>query len=254
MDRPLVLAHRGARRAAPENTLVAFAAARAQGADGVELDARRTRDDALVVHHDPGPPGEATLATLELGDVRRAWPSIPTLDEALDECRGLLVNIEIKNLPWDPDFDPDERVTDLVVARLTARGGADRVLISSFNLPTIDRVHAHDAALSTALLFVAGADPRQMVDLVIEHGHRAIHPDLRTLEGPNAAELVDVAHRRGLAVNVWTVNDPADVVRVAALGVDGLVSDVPDVALAALARRGQAREGRPTARRARNGR
>ena len=83
MDRPLVLAHRGARRRAPENTLEAYAVARDLGADGVELDVRRTRDGALVLHHDPGPAEGPVLATLDHAEVRERFPTIPTLAEAL---------------------------------------------------------------------------------------------------------------------------------------------------------------------------
>ena len=67
---------------------------------------------------------------------------MPTLAEVLDECRGLLVNIEIKNSPKDLDFDPDEAMAAGVVELLGARGGVDHVLVSSFHLPSIDRVHA----------------------------------------------------------------------------------------------------------------
>jgi len=238
VDRPLVLAHRGARRRAPENTLAAFAAARALAADGVELDVRRTRDDALVLCHDPGPAGGPVLATIDLADVRADFPAIPTLTEALDECAGLLVNVEIKNLPWEPDFDPDERVATAVVDLLRARAGTDRVLVSSFHLPTVDHVRAGAPEVPTAFLFLAGMDLVEVVDLAADRGHAAVHPDVRALGGPEVAAFVGHAHERGLDVNVWTVNEPADMVRLADLGVDGLVTDVPDVARVALGQRG----------------
>jgi glycerophosphoryl diester phosphodiesterase len=233
VTRPLVLAHRGARRRAPENTLAAFAAARDLGADGVELDVRRTRDGALVLHHDPGPAGGPTLATVDLAGVRDAHPTIPTLAEALDECRGMLVNVEIKNLPWEPDFDATESVAEAVVVLLAGRRD-DRVLVSSFHLPTIDRVHERAPEVPTAFLFLAGLDGREAADLAHARGHVAIHPDIRALGGTGAVELVTHAHDRDLALNVWTVNEPADMVRLADLGVDGIVTDVPDVALRTL--------------------
>ena len=102
----LVLAHRGARRQAPENTIPAFARAMELGADGVELDVHRTRDDALVVRHDAdGPPG--VWAELTLDAIRTAVPEVPVLAEVLDVCAGTLVNIEIENSPRDLDWDPD---------------------------------------------------------------------------------------------------------------------------------------------------
>lgn len=242
MDRPLVLAHRGARRRAPENTLEAFAVARDLRADGVELDVRRTRDGALVLCHDPGPADGPVLATVDLAEVRARHPSIPTLAEALDVCAGMLVNVEIKNLPWEPDFDAEESVADAVVALLRARGGSDRVLVSSFHLPTVDRVRASAPEVPTAFLFLAGMDLREVVDLAADRGHAAVHPDVRALGGPEVPEFVAHAHERGIDVNVWTVNEPADMVRLADLGVDGLVTDVPDVARVALAQPGSTTE------------
>jgi len=236
VDRPLVLAHRGARRRAPENTLEAFAVAKELGADGVELDVRRTREGELVLLHDPTPPGGPVLATLSLAEVRAGFPAIPTLAEALDVCLGILVNVEIKNLPWEEDFDATESIADRVVDLLAARGGNDRVLVSSFHLPTVDRVHEREPALPTAFLFLAGMDLVDVVDLSADRGHTAVHPDLRALGGPEAHEFVDHAHDRGLDVNVWTVNEPADMARLAELGVDALVTDVPDVALRTLGR------------------
>ena len=236
MVQPLVLAHRGARRRAPENTLEAFSAARDLGADGVELDVRRTRDGVLVLHHDPAPPDGPVLATLEHAEVRDRFPSIPTLTEALDVCEGLLVNVEIKNLPWEADFDADESVADAVVDLVAARGGRDRVLVSSFHLPTVERVHERAPDLATAFLLIAGMDLVEVVDMTADRGHVAVHPDVRALAGPDAEEFVAHAHERGLAVNVWTVNEPPDMARLADLGVDALVTDVPDVALRTLGR------------------
>jgi len=235
VDRPLVLAHRGARRRAPENTLEALAVARELGADGVEIDVRRTRDGVLVLHHDPAPPNGSMLCTLDHAEVARRHPTIPTLPEVLDACAGLLVNIEIKNLPWEGDFDADESVAEAVVELLEARGGADRVLVSSFHLPTVDRVHERAANVPTAFLFLAGMDLVEVVDLSADRGHVAVHPDLRALGGPEVHEFIRHAHERGLDVNVWTVNEPADMARLAELGVDALVTDVPDVALLTLA-------------------
>src|SRR4051812_31066766 len=114
-ERPLVLGHRGSPRRARENTLEGFAVAREDGADGVELDVHRTRDGALVVHHDADIEGFGVIAEHLTADVRAAHPWVPTLSEVLDECRGLLVNVEIKNQPSDADFDPAETVAAAVV-------------------------------------------------------------------------------------------------------------------------------------------
>jgi glycerophosphoryl diester phosphodiesterase len=231
----IVLAHRGARRLAPENTLAAFGRALALGAHGVELDVRRTADDALVVRHDAtGPVGPWVGATLDA--IRAAVPDVPALTEVLDACRGRLVNIEIKSSPLDPDWDPSRRVADLVVACLEDRDGGDHVLVSSFDVAAVDRVRARAPHVATALLTAVG-DPLDALAAAESHGHRALHPSLAQVAGDRAGALVQHAHERGLRVNVWTVNDDSDISRLAVAGVDGICTDVPDVALSVLARR-----------------
>ncbi len=230
----LVLAHRGARRDAPENTVEAFAAARRRGADGVELDVHRTVDGALVVHHDAEVPGFGVLAEHPLAEVRAALPSVPLLAEVLDECVGMLVNIEIKNSPGDADHDPTGRAADLVVELLRARGGVDTVLVSSFDLATIDRVHAQAGDLATGFLSF-GLDPFDVLESARSQGHSAIHPDAWTLVSV-AVDVVTAARGYGIAVNTWTVNEPETVVRLAAAGIGALITDVPEVALRALGR------------------
>lgn len=224
--RPLIIAHRGASAAHPENTVAAFAAAGPLGADAVELDARRTADGAVVVHHDDALADGRVIVTLD----RAALPSeVPSLAEALDACGDLVVNIEIKNWPDDADFDPDERVAAEVVAECRRRGTVGRDLVSSFHLPTIDRVRADEPALATAYLHVHVDGPTALADAVA-HGHRALHP----WYGWVTEELVAAAHAEGIAVNTWTVDDPEAIARLASLGVDGIVTNVPDVARRAL--------------------
>src|SRR2546430_9775856 len=156
---PHVLAHRGARRVAPENTLEAFLAARALGADGVELDVHRTADGALVVHHDANARGIGVLAERPEAEIRATRPEIPTLEEALDACAGMLVNIEVKNLAGDADYDPGEGVAGGVVELLARRGRRDAVLVSPFNLESADRVREPHAPPPTGFLHPLARDP-----------------------------------------------------------------------------------------------
>jgi glycerophosphoryl diester phosphodiesterase len=234
VSRPLVLAHRGARRRAPENTLAAFRVARELGSDGIELDVRRTADGALAVHHDPQLADGSVIAELPLAALQALKPDLASLPEVLDIARGLLVNIEIKNLPWEPGFDPDERAADDVVALIGARPGGDDVLVSSFHLPTIDRVRVHPGAPPTGFLCLASADLDSMPALLADRGHSALHPDRRGVRRRPGALLVARARDHGLRVNVWTVNRASEMSRLAAIGVDGILTDVPDVALTAL--------------------
>jgi glycerophosphoryl diester phosphodiesterase len=216
--------------------VAAFRMARDLGADGVELDVRLSGDRELVVHHDAKARGVGLLAAAPFAAVRARRPEIPTLDEALDACAGILVNVEVKNLPGDADFDPGDRIVGVLADALARRGHADNVLVSSFNLDTIDRFrHVPDAA-PTALLTLRGFDALRAVTLAADRGHAALHPNVWGLTGPVAAAAVAKAHERGLALNVWTVNRGATVRRLGGVGVDAVVTDVPDLALAALGR------------------
>ncbi len=236
MARPLVLAHRGARREAPENTLEAFALALSQGADGVELDVHRTVDGGLVVHHDADAPGVGVLATRTLADIRAARSEIPTLDEVLDACAGALVNVEIKNLPGDGDYDPEDVAAELVVGGLERRGFRDDVLVSSFNLATINRVRALNPAVATGFLTMRGFDPVDALDVCVANGHGALHPFVGMLAAGMAERVVMRARELGVRVNVWTVNDDDEIRRLATSGVDVIMTDVPVTALRALGR------------------
>jgi glycerophosphoryl diester phosphodiesterase len=219
----LVYAHRGASRVEPQNTLAAFGAAVAMGADGVELDVRRTLDDRLVVHHDPTLADGSAIRAKRQGDLPA---HVPTLTEALDACAGLIVNIEIKNDPDEPDFDPDDWVADQVATELAGRDAPGRWLISSFRFETVDRFRELLPVVRTAWLTIAleGSAIRRVADA----GHAAIHPYVDTVDEAG----VRAAHGLGLAVNVWTCNDADRMAELVAWGVDGICTDVPDVALA----------------------
>ena len=221
----IVIAHRGASTDAPENTVEAFHLAREQGADWVELDARRTRDGQIAVHHD---------ARLDVGtnlveiDLDRLPPSVCDLPTALDACAGMGVNIEIKNVSIDPDHDPTELVAVGVVAEVQRRGSHGDVLVSSFSRPTIDRVRELDPAIPTAFLFLGPPDddPFALAADVAAAGHVAFHPyDLAVNE-----RMMTAAREHGLAVNVWTVDDPDRMAALIDLGVDGICTNVPAVA------------------------
>lgn len=224
--RPKIIAHRGASAAHPENTVAAFAAAGPLGADAVELDARRTADGAIVVHHDDTLADGRVIVEL----ARSALPAqVPTLAEALDACGDLVVNIEIKNWPDDADFDPSEAVADAVVAEVARRGAPGRYLVSSFHRPTIDRIRVAAPELATAFLH-SHLDGATALAEAVTHGHGALHP----WYGWVTEELIAAAHEQGVVVNTWTVDDPELMARFAGWGIDGIVTNVPDVALAAL--------------------
>lgn len=216
----LVVAHRGASAAHPPgNTVEAFAAAVALGADWVELDVRPTADGALAVHHDADLPDGRSVAALAAAELP-AW--VPLLGAALDACRPLGVNVEIKA------DHPDglDLVVEAVVVELRRRGEPGRWLLTSFDWVLMERAREIAPELSTGLLFF---DPQLAVPAVAEavrRGHVSVNPWDPVVD----EAFVRLAHDAGLAVNVWTVDRRERIAELAALGVDGVITDVPDVA------------------------
>jgi glycerophosphoryl diester phosphodiesterase len=230
----LVLAHRGSGPSGPEreNTVPAFLASRRSGADGVELDVRRSADGALVIHHDAVLADGRRLCELE----RAELPGyVPGLAEALDACGGLVVNIEVKNSPMDPDFDPSEGVADDVASLLNARAARGRardlVIVSSFSLQTLWAVTSAARGVETAWLAPSVLDADQIWEIASGAGLRGVHPFETVVD----AAFVERARREQLAVRAWTVDDPLRVVELARAGVDAVITN--DVAASVQARR-----------------
>ena len=212
-----MLAHRGASRAAAENTPEAFRLALTLGADGVELDTRRAGQGELVVFHD---------AVLAGTPVRRlVQPPLPGLVAALDASAGGIVNVELKT-----DGDVPGGVAAALCALLARRGARDKVLASSFDIAALRTVRALRPDIPTALVVGADGDVGAALREAVRLRHRALHPSAELVD----RALVGRARSLGLALNVWTVNDPDEVHRLARLGIDGVITDVPDVALAVL--------------------
>jgi len=106
------------------------------------------------------------------------------------------------------------------------------VLVSSFHTTTLDRVRAVDPSVETAQLTFDLSDPGRAIQRAVSRGHVALHPFDMTV----TADVVGLAHEAGLRVNVWTVDDPVRIVELAEMGVDGIVTNKPDVAVSALGR------------------
>ena len=230
-----VIAHRGASKAEQENTLAAFRRAGEMGADAVELDVRRSRDGVLVIHHDPHVPsadGARSICELRAAELPA---HVPTLAAALDACAGMWVNVEIKNDPAEPGFAADDDIADETIAHLLARGIDERWLISCFRIETVDRCHALAPQIRTAWL--TGRVRADTPALLVERGHVAVHPWVAQLD----RAAVEACHGAGLEVNTWTCDDPARMAELLEWGVDGICTNVPDVALTV--RRGSAGRG-----------
>lgn len=225
----LIIAHRGASRHAPENTIGAFTLARELGSDAVELDVRTSADGVLVVHHDPHLPDGRALCETTRADLPA---TVPTLDEALDACGDLVVNVEVKNDPHEPDHDPTGRraidTARLLARRIAAGTPPAKFLVSSFDRATIDIVHREEPRVGTALLVVAVDDAATLCADLAADGHVALHPHHAVVTRSD----IDSAHRAGLGVNVWTCDDPVRMTELIAWGIDGICTNVPDVGVA----------------------
>jgi glycerophosphoryl diester phosphodiesterase len=203
----------------------AFAEARRVGADGVELDVRLTKDGALAIHHDAELPGVGIIPELGVAELPGY---VPLLTDVLAVCDGMTVNVEIKNAPADPGWDPAELVAVLTAETIEAAGWADRVIVSSFQPATLQAVQVADERLALGALWGFGADPGRGLEEAAAAGFRAVHPFVLAV----TPELVERAHALGLAVNTWTVNGPGDLRAMVELGVDTVITDVLSQALA----------------------
>ena len=207
------------------NTLASVDECRAAGVDGIECDVRLTADGEVVVIHDAI--GEASRHQLA--------PSVPTLVEFLDACAGLTVNIEIKNFPKDPDFDPAQRVTNAVIALLQQRDWADDVIVSCFDVAALDVVRTARPAARTALLYLSRRPASELLDLAVEHGHAIVHPFDTMVDDAFLAE----ARTRSLEVNVWLDEDETRLSELASLGVEGVITSAVTAARGAANRAGR---------------
>jgi glycerophosphoryl diester phosphodiesterase len=234
---PLVIAHRGASAYAPENTLAAFIEAMKMKSDAVELDAKLLKDGSIVVLHDQTldrtTNGSGTIyrysyseiENLDAGshyDNRFLHERIPTLESIFKEIGGqLLINVEVTNYdrPWDR--------LPLEVIKLVRRYQLQRkVLLSSFNPWALIAAKKFDPEVPRALLTHPGEARairfvlKKMVD------HMAYHPHFSLV----SRKMMTEERRKMKIVNVWTVNERSNMERLLRLGVDGLITDFPDIA------------------------
>jgi len=240
---PIVLAHRGASLVQPENTLPAFEAAIAAGADGVELDVRLTSDGVAVVLHDVdvsvttdghGLVNElpfAQVRALNVGREGEPPTAVPSLGETLRALSGrACLDVEIKNLPGEPDYEPTrERCADEVVRLLDELAFDGPVVVSSFNPSAIDRVRNLRPDLATGLLTIEPVDPRAALRPVLERGHRVVLPAVAALLDAGGG-FVRESHDEGVRVGTWTVDDPQTIARLFEWGVDAVVTNDPGAA------------------------
>ena len=246
-----ILAHRGSpATSASENTIAAVTAALDAGADGVEVDLRLSADGVLVLSHDAD---LGRLSGLALPVAGRTWED---LHEAADS-RGLALGrvewllaaaagrpvvLELKSPPPAPGARA--RTADVLVERLCglhAAGLPLSITVSSFDARLAAAVRLRAQAhlrLRTALLGLPGRRPASLLRAALAGGHEEVHPHV--LDVLAAPRTVRAAHGCGVAVVPWTVNGRRAVRRCADLGVDGVITDAPVTAAAALLHRSAA--------------
>lgn len=231
----IILAHRGAAAYAPENTLPSFAKAVELGADGIELDVHLSSDGVLMVAHDEsidrcsngtGLIRSMTCEELKSYDYSYRFPeyrgvTMPTLEEVfqLIQPTNLCINVELKTNKY-----PYPGIEEQCLAMAEKYGLTDRILYSSFSRKSLHRMHELNPDLPLALLygrkrFMGGRDADRQP-------WEALHPEYYVLYLPGEMERY---RRMGKRVHVWTVDSPEEVRKLAALGVDGIITNAPDV-------------------------
>lgn len=223
---PLLLGHRGTPRDLPENTLLGFQAALDAGLDGVELDVRRMQDGTLVVHHDAHLANGLSLPGLNVEGLPAGVPHLnAVLAWAADT--GAFLNVELKF----EGFAVDDRVVRTLDA-IRAHGLGRRVLLSSFNPLQLAAARRAAPEIERGLLIhrTYRFGPLDLVPPVMRWVDAvALHPHHTLIDDALMAQ----ARQRGWRVNAWTVNGLPEARRLLALGVDGLIGDVPEVLLSA---------------------
>ena len=244
VSRPVgIVGHRGARGLAPENTIASFETARKIGVDCVELDVHVSKDGHLIVMHDATvdrtSDGHGRIEDMILSEIkaldagswfdpRFAGESVPTLTETLEWSGGEMpLVIELKG-----GFDQGlvHRVVNLVL-RYDA---VDKVIVISFDHRALQHVKALSPDIRTGILYVARlVDP---VAVARAAAADALHLNWNYVD----RDLVREVHTAGLAVSVWTVNEPKDMRMLIGMGVDSIAADYPDRLVAVVEEMGRA--------------
>jgi glycerophosphoryl diester phosphodiesterase len=251
----LVHGHRGARAMRPENTLPAFEYAIAAGVDVLELDMAVTKDNVLVVSHDPllhgpvckGPQAEVAIHSLSLAQVKewecgignpnfpkqQAIPGtrVPTLDEVFSLApKGTFqFNIETKIFADHPELTPSpEDFAKLVLAEIRKHHLESRVMLQSFDFRTLHAMKKLDPSIRLVALYEG--KPKDFVDIAKEADAKIVSPQYPLV----TPEQVKAAHAAGLLVVPWTPNKPEEWDRLIGAGVDAIITDDPAALIAHL--------------------
>ncbi|MDL2215821.1 glycerophosphodiester phosphodiesterase [Ruminococcaceae bacterium OttesenSCG-928-N02] len=235
-----IWAHRGACKAAPENTMAAFRLALEMGAHGLELDVQLTKDAQVVVLHDEhidrtsngsGPVANYTLEELRAFDFSAGMEGfegepIPTLEEvyALIAPTDMSINVEIKAGP-----ETDARMPAKLLALEEKYDMRSRIIYSSFNHQSLVALKQTIPHARLGLLYMCTL--HQPWEYAKGLSAAALHPYINSMP----ENLLPQSHAAGIAVHPWTVDDPAIITALIKNGADAIITNYPQRALALLA-------------------
>lgn len=212
--------HRGARAVMPENTIAAFEYAIGVGVDAIELDVQVSRDDVVVVSHDPYLKSGTYIRTLTAAET-----GLPTLDEVflLADRGSFLFNIEAKVSEHTP-----RNFAELILDRIGEHAVKARVIFQSFDFGILHRMSRLAPGIARAALWEGAA--RSFVEIAEDACTMIVAPEYSLVTG----EEVAAAHGAGLQVIPWTANTVEDWKRLIEAGVDGIITDDPAALIAYL--------------------
>ena len=227
---PLVYAHRGDRSRAADNTIEAFLLAVEAGSDGIELDVRSTADDVLIMAHDPSMGDLPPFHEMSFEELREREPTVPTFAETLAAVpNDVFLNVEIKNTPGDPAFDPDRAVADRALQLVREIDDPSRILVSSFDPESVAMAGERHPDVLRGLLISTSIPIEVGIDVAEKLGVQALHPSMPGL-GDDPGATLGAIRAAGLASVVWNANTPDEVGVVVAAGVDIVITDDPAMA------------------------
>ncbi|NLK14102.1 MAG: hypothetical protein GX313_05085 [Spirochaetales bacterium] len=250
MSETKAVAHRGGALLAPENTIEAFQAGIASGADQLELDIHLSKDDMIIVMHDPtlqrtanrsGAIRDYTAAELKQFNAASAHQGhspleIPTLKEVLDLVKDTDLELQIE-IKVDKDGNRYEGIEERLIALLKEYELIDRSIVISFDFPTLARIQELQPSLRTGALV-----SKAYMSKIGSKGPKAVAEGIKALQvdyiGINHTYLSPALHQelrnQELGIGAWTVNDEEAMKKIAALGVAFITSDRPDLLVATL--------------------
>ena len=210
-----ILGHRGNPARFPDNTLLGIESA-ARLCDGVEVDFRRCSSGELVLSHDPEVSG-TVIADTPLDVLVERYGIVPAA-ELFAADLDTDIDLEVKNWPMDPGFEPDHAIALDVAAH-----ARDRDVVTCFYWPSVDAVRAMMPDVATGLLFDGDVEWAAALNHAMAQGHTLLAPHHSLVD----ERLVEAAHEHSIQLAVWTVDDRRRVIELARMGVDTIITNAP---------------------------